>query len=40
MQKKIEVACDKSGPSVFTENDIYKINLSEARARGVKLYLY
>ncbi len=35
--KKIEVACDKSGPSVFTENDIYKINLIEARARGVKL---
>ncbi len=35
--KKIDVAGDKSGPLVFIENDIYKINLIEARERGAKL---
>jgi two-component system, OmpR family, sensor histidine kinase VicK len=35
--KKIDIAGDKSGPSVFIENDIYKINLIEARERGAKL---
>jgi two-component system sensor histidine kinase VicK len=35
--KKIDIASDKKGPSVFIENDIYKINLIEARKRGAKL---
>jgi hypothetical protein len=35
--KKIDIAGDKSEPSVFIEYDIYKINLIEARGREAKL---
>jgi signal transduction histidine kinase len=35
--KKIDMVNDKAGPSVFVENDVNKINLTEARKNGVKL---
>ncbi len=34
---KIDIAGDKEGPSIFIENDFYKVNLIEAKNRGVKI---